>query len=113
MVRVSIVTGMKMIMKAINPITNRTGLEKASSEIRAYVKSAVIAEENRILMEDFQSTDTPNCFLMNRKLMNKLGRLTVNEVAIKPMTPKLEINRKLSGKPIATVRMESFMLYVV
>ena len=64
-------------------------------------------------MEDFQSTDTPNCFLMNRKLMNKLGRLTVNEVAIKPMTPKLEINRKLSGKPITTVRIESFMLYVV
>ena len=78
-----------------------------------YVKIAVIAEENIILAEDTQSTDTPKCFLINRKLMNKLGRLTVNEVTIKPMTPKREINRKLTGKPIATVRIDIFMLNVV
>ena len=44
-----------------------------------YVKIAVIAEENRILAEDTQSTDTPKCFLINRKPMNKLGRPTVND----------------------------------
>jgi len=53
-----------------------------------YVKIAVIAEENRILAEDTQSTETPKCFLINRKLMSKLGRPTVNEATINPMTPK-------------------------
>lgn len=78
-----------------------------------YVKIAVIIEENRILAEDTQSTDTPKCFLINRKPINKLGRLTVKVVTIKPITPKLEINRKLMGKPIATVRIDNFMLNVV
>ena len=88
MVLVTIVAAMKITTKAIMPISSRIGLEKASWEIRAYVKIAVIIEENRILAEDAQSTDTPKCFFMKRKPMNKLGRLTVKVVAINPMTPK-------------------------
>src|SRR5208283_614190 len=81
--------------------------------MRRYVKIAVIIEENRILAEVTQSTDTPKCFLENRKPMNKLGRPTVKEAAINPKTPKREINRKPVGKPITTVRIVRFMLNFV
>ncbi len=47
------------------------------------------AEEKKIFAEETQSTDTPKRCFMNRKLMNKPGRLTVNELTIKPMTPKV------------------------
>ena len=79
----------EIITKAIIPIISLIGLEKANSEIRAYVKIAAKAEESRIFPEENQSTDTPKCFLMKPKLMNKPGRLTVNEVIINPITPNL------------------------
>jgi hypothetical protein len=50
---------------------------------------------------------------MKRKLRNRLGRLTIREVTIRPITPKFDINRKLNGKPMATVRIDNHMLYVV
>ena len=74
---------------------------------------AAKAEQIRILPEDPQSTDTPKRFLMKRKLMNKPGRLTVNDVTIKPKTPKLDIKMKLNGKPIAAVRTDTFKLNFV
>ena len=74
---------------------------------------AAKAEESIILPEDTQSTDTSNLFFMKRKLMNKPGRLTVNEVTINPMTPKLDIKMKLNGKPIAAVRIDIFKLKLV
>ena len=112
-VPVNSVVAVKMPQKAIIPMTNLIGFEKASSNVSMYVKIAAIAEENRILAEDTQSKDTPKRFLMKRKLMNRLGRPAVREATIKPITPKFEINRKPNGKPMTTVRMDSFMLYAV
>ena len=103
----------KMVTKAITPMTSFIGLEKVSSEIRTYVKIAAKAEENSIFPEETQSTETPNRFSMKRKLMNKPGRLTVNEVTIKPITPKFDIKMKLNGKPIAAVRTDTFKLNLV
>ena len=105
--------GSRIITKATIPMISFIGFEKASSEIRIYVKMAANAEENRIFPDETQSTDTPKRFLMKRKLMNKPGRLTVNEVTIKPITPKLDIKMKLNGKPMAAVRTDTFKLNFV
>ena len=94
-------------------MTSFIGFEKESSEIRTEVKMAAKAEENRIFPEEIQSIDTPNRFLIKRKLMSKPGRPTVNEVAIKPITPKLDIKMKLNGKPIPAVRTDTFKLNFV
>lgn len=52
MVRVTSAVTMKTTKKTITPITNCIGLEKASLEIKAYVKMAAIADENRLFAKN-------------------------------------------------------------
>jgi len=78
---------MNTITNTITPMANSISAEKPKKALSKYVKAPATADENKILAEEPQSTETPNCFLINIKLMNKPGKTTVKEVTIKPTTP--------------------------
>jgi hypothetical protein len=78
---------MKEITKIITPATSFIGLPKVISEIPKKVNNPAAAEERRIFAEEIQFKETPNFFLMNRRLKKKLGRPKIVDVAIKPMIP--------------------------
>ena len=96
--------------KMTTPMKSLTGLLRGITDTEKKVSNPAPAEERVIFVDERQSGETPKCFLMNRKLRKKLGRLKVVEATIKPMTPNWDIKTNPNGKPTITLRSVSLRL---
>lgn len=74
---------------------------------------AAAAAAASILVDDFQSTVTPKCFLIHHRPVARPGSPWTKVVIIKPMTPNLGMSRKLNGSPIASAMSVSFIVTMV
>ena len=74
---------------------------------------AAAAEAASILIDDFQSTVTPKCFLIHHSPVARVGSPETNIVIIKPVIPNLGMSRKLKGIPVASVMSVSFIVTMV
>jgi len=77
------------------------------------VMMAAVAEAASILVDDFQSTVTPKCFLIHHSPVARLGSPEIKVEIIKPVIPNLGISSKPRGSPVASVISVSLIVTMV
>jgi len=74
---------------------------------------AAVAEAASILVDDFQSTVAPKCFLIHHSPVARLGSPETKVEIIKPVIPNLGMSRKPRGSPVASVISVSLIVIIV
>jgi len=99
--------------KIVPPVIRLTHSRVCSWERVSWVIMAAVAEAASILVDDFQSTVAPKCFLIHHSPMARLGTLETKIVIIKPVISNLGMSRKLKGSPVAIVIRVSLIVTMV